>query len=147
MALQKTQSQRVVFKQTLSVQSQTLPLPTVTVFTRVWHTETSIVLQDSATRAAPPSQPKWHWKIWKTEEAPVVTLPLDLVMFQNLFKVNFGYFKTVTQSCGCHTLVTALTYGVTEMLTERSFKYFILLLSFRLYCVQRRFPERREAQE
>lgn len=101
MALQKTQSQRVVFKQTLSVQSQTLPLPTVTVFTRVWHTETSIVLQDSATRAAPPSQPKWHWKIWKTEEAPVVTLPLDLVMFQNLFlKLTLGISKQLRKAVG-----------------------------------------------
>lgn len=100
-ALQKTQSQRVVFKQTLSVQSQTLPLPTVTVFTRVRYTETSIVLQDLATRPAPPSQPKWHWKIWKMEESPVVTLPLDLVMFQNLFlKLPLGISKQLRKAVG-----------------------------------------------
>lgn len=146
MALQKTQSQRVVFKHFQS-RTKLCPYPL-----SQFSPECGTQKQASSCRIRPPEQhlpPNRNGtgRSGKLEEAPVVTLPLDLVMFQNLFKVNFGYFKTVTQSCGCHTLVTALTYGVTEMLTERSFKYFILLLSFRLYCVQRRFPERREAQE
>lgn len=46
-----------------------------------------------------------------------------------VFKVNFGYFKRVTQSCSWHTLVIVIVHRVTEMLVERSFKYFILLSS------------------
>lgn len=46
-----------------------------------------------------------------------------------IFKVTFGYFKRVTQSCLWHASVTVIIYRVTEMLIERSFKYFILLSS------------------
>ena len=112
---QRTQRQRLVFKQTFSAKllsSQTLPLLTVTVFTSVKHRPAGFSQQMSTSLPA----------VTALRDLEKERIPSRYPAIgsshspKTVFKVNFRYFKRVTQSCSWHTLVTVLIYRVTEML-------------------------------